>query len=245
MKKRIVTIALVVALLATCFAGTYAYLQDDDSAINVMTMGRVEIVQHEKERAQDGSLQDFTQNKKAYPAVGEVAYEAAPTLIGGANQFLFADSLKNVVDKFVYVENTGKDAAYIRTIVLVEAPNYDDKDLIGLNVGTGANVTDLTIGQWTPVDINGVQWLYNVFTYRDALAPDALSRVSLAQLYLDKETTNEDCAAFGDTWEILALSQGVQEAGFADATTALNTAFGEPSVANVTTWFNAVINANP
>jgi uncharacterized membrane protein YkoI len=50
MKKRIVTIALVVALVATCFAGTYAYLKDDDAAHNVMTVGNVYIEQLELQR---------------------------------------------------------------------------------------------------------------------------------------------------------------------------------------------------
>ena len=40
MKKRIVTIALVVALMATCFAGTYAYLKDDEAQVNTFTTGR-------------------------------------------------------------------------------------------------------------------------------------------------------------------------------------------------------------
>ena len=53
MKKRIVTIALVVALLATCFAGTYAYLTDTDAATNVMTLGNVDIEQIEQERDAD------------------------------------------------------------------------------------------------------------------------------------------------------------------------------------------------
>lgn len=41
MKKRIVTIALVVALMATCFAGTYAYLTDTHAQKNTFTTGNV------------------------------------------------------------------------------------------------------------------------------------------------------------------------------------------------------------
>lgn len=43
MKKRILTVALVVALLATCFAGTYAYLQDSEAQTNTFTTGNVYI----------------------------------------------------------------------------------------------------------------------------------------------------------------------------------------------------------
>lgn len=43
MKKRILTVALVIALLATCFAGTYAYLQDQQAVKNTFTTGTVYI----------------------------------------------------------------------------------------------------------------------------------------------------------------------------------------------------------
>lgn len=43
MKKRIVTIALVIALLATCFGGTLAYLKDTDAVKNTFTTGNVYI----------------------------------------------------------------------------------------------------------------------------------------------------------------------------------------------------------
>lgn len=49
MKKRIVTIALVVALLATCFAGTYAYLIDSEAQKNTFTTGNVLITLDEAE----------------------------------------------------------------------------------------------------------------------------------------------------------------------------------------------------
>lgn len=43
MKKRILTLALVVATLATCFGGTLAYLQDSKSQKNTFTTGNVYI----------------------------------------------------------------------------------------------------------------------------------------------------------------------------------------------------------
>ena len=41
MKKKILTVALVVALLCTCFAGTYAYLTDTHAQKNTFTTGNV------------------------------------------------------------------------------------------------------------------------------------------------------------------------------------------------------------
>ena len=62
----------------------------------------------------------------------------------------------------------------------------------------------------------------------------------MKQVYLDKTATNEVCEAYGETFEILALSQAVQAAGFPDAKTALDTAFGEVTAANALEWMNAV-----
>lgn len=146
MKKRIVTIALVVALLATCFAGTYAYLTDTDAAVNTMTLGNVKIEQLEYQRAtnEDGSyktdtidgrtsyvLEAFEDNKPLFPAVipngGTVNgvtwdYDAIPVRMsqvnshGGASVF----NTPNAVDKFVTVANTGDSDAYVRTLIAFE-----------------------------------------------------------------------------------------------------------------------------
>lgn len=242
MKKRIVTIALVIALLATCFAGTYAYLTDKDAATNVMTLGNVYIDQIEEERDADGNLVPFTQAKPAYPAVGETEWAEDAITVGGGNQKVFHEDLQNVVDKFVYVKNTGKSDAYVRTIIAIEAPGYDAEDWIHVNVNDSVGVS---VTGWENVDINGVQFVYAVFTYTDALTPNAKTPVSLAQVFLDSEATNEYCNAFGNTWEILTLSQAVQSAGFTDAETALNAAFEAADAANVAKWFQGYIAATP
>lgn len=53
MKKRILTVALVAALLATCFAGTYAYLQDSEAQTNTFTTGKVYITLDEAKVKKD------------------------------------------------------------------------------------------------------------------------------------------------------------------------------------------------
>lgn len=233
--KKILAFTLVIAMLAIAIVGgTMAYFMDTDAATNVMTMGGVAIVQHEEERAADGSLQAFTQNKEVLPAVGNPAWEDEVIAVGGGKQKVF--DVENVIDKFVYVENTGKSTAFARTIVVMEAPDYDAKNLIHVNVNDTHGTKQTTA--WTPIDIDGVQYVYAVFTYTDALAAGAKSPLSLAQVYLDPVTTMADAAAYDETWDIICLSQAVQAGGFADAETALNTAFGEATVANVTTWLD-------
>ena len=69
MKKRIVTIALVVALVAIAAVGTLAYFTDTDEATNTFAVGNVEIKLIEQQRGENG-LVPFEQNKKLYPIVG-------------------------------------------------------------------------------------------------------------------------------------------------------------------------------
>ena len=80
---KILTLFMVVALSVTAgVAGTLAYLQDEASDVNVMTVGNVHIKQHEYERVTDANgnyttidvdgiksyeLQEFTQGK---PQIG-------------------------------------------------------------------------------------------------------------------------------------------------------------------------------
>ena len=239
-RKKLVALIMVLALaFTTLVGGTLAYFTDTDDAKNVMTLGNVTIKQIEQERNENGELATFTQNKPALPAVGTPAWADEKITVGGVEHSVFADSFKNVVDKFVNVKNAGTVDAYVRTIIAIEAPDYDPNDLIGVNVNENSN--GVTMTAWVPVDIKGVNYVYSVFTYENILIPGAETPVSLAQVYLASKTTNEDAAKFGTTWEILAFSQGVQSKGFGSATEALNTAFGEATAANVASWLEEVL----
>ncbi|MBQ3166278.1 MAG: hypothetical protein IJC01_02965, partial [Clostridia bacterium] len=222
-----------VAVAAVAIGGTVAYLQDSDSDVNVMTLGEVKIEQIEQERNEAGELVEFSQAKPAYPAVGNIAWDEDGLEVNGTEYKVFDDGLKNVVDKIVTVNNTGKSDAYVRTLVAIEAPDGDPDNLIHLNY----NGTDVTSSGNFMIEIDGVDYYVTAYTYKEALAGGKKSAPSLMQVFLDKKTTNEDCAKFGDAWEILVLSQAVQTNGFADAQTALNTAFGEVTDANAAVWF--------
>lgn len=205
-------------------------------------------------------MKEFTQNKPAYPAVyqdgdvkwddrngsqnssGEGSHQQSWLQVGapGSNQ-LFDDSVKNVIDKFVFVENTGISDAYYRTLIAVESPeentakihyNFNSNSRFDAISGSGSEKSYFV----DYITVDGIRYeLYNM-TYNQVLTPDEVSRPSLLQMFLDPTATNEDCAAFGDTWEVLVLSQAVQSAGFADAATALNTAFGDVEE-NAANWF--------
>ena len=233
LNRKLVLILSLVLSLALATGGTLAYLSDTDADVNTMTLGNVYITQNEQQRDENGNLEAFENNKPAYPAVGPIAWDETTVTFGDSEFHVFTDDLKNVVDKFVTVTNTGKSDAYVRTIVAIEAPDYDPNNLIHVNVNNTNGVSDIG---WAPVDLGDVKYVYNVYTYAEALAPQETSLPSLMQLFLDADATNEDVAKFGDTWEVLVLSQAVQTAGFNDAKTALDTAFGEVSQENVAKW---------
>lgn len=280
--KKVMSMLLAVTLTAgIAISGTMAYLADTDSDVNVMTMGKVSIAQHEYERVvdEDGNyvkavskddnkknydftpdygiteaykLQDFTQAKMAAPAVytnekHQTAWDEFQQLwnqVGapGSND-LFDDTMKNVIDKFVFVENTGNYDAYYRTIIAIETPEgtdglihtsfnsnerFDAIEEDGNYDGTADSGRKSYLVGYTIVD--GVRYgLYNM-TYNQILTPGEVSRPSLLQVFLDPETTSEDAAKFGNTWDILAVSQAVQ-ADIADtAGEALDGVFGEITV---------------
>lgn len=85
MKKRILTVALIVALMATCFAGTLAYLQDSKAQKNTFTTGEVYITLNEAvvEKNAEGNLVDAgtrTSNNQEYKLFPGMTVTKDPTI---------------------------------------------------------------------------------------------------------------------------------------------------------------------
>ena len=179
----------LVLVAALAIGGTVAYLQDDDSDVNVMTLGNVKIEQHEYEREVDANgnyvtdatygykLRPFTQAKPLYPAT-ELDANGNPYNNGAGNwdtttvdmsqvgsqgtQKVFTS--KNAQDKIVTVKNTGKSDAYVRTWIALEDPFTEGR--IGVNVG---NTDYYEQTPWTTVEIDGVK--YSVIPYYNDIIP--------------------------------------------------------------------------
>lgn len=221
MKKFLLAASCFLLGVSLSLAGIFAFLQDEsEAADNVMTSDGVTIRQIELARNADKTaFVDAIGNCPAVPAVyndgntepiyadGVVDWAVIGSV--GANA-LYADSIGNVVDHVVFVENTGRNEAYIRTIIAIEAPDGLDTDKIHVNKNT-AGIAWETIHNAT---INGVSYLVMVATYKTAVAGGKATAPSLLQLYLDPMTVNEDTALFGDTWDVLVISQAVQTTGF-------------------------------
>ena len=243
MKKFMKTLALVLAF-ALCIAGTaattVALLQDEDMDVNVMTVGNVYIEQFEKERAEDGSLQDFTQNKPWIPvtmALGVADSKQEWNAVG----YTGSDNIHTaagVLDKFVFVKNTGSTEAYVRTIVAIEAP-AGTEDLIHVLFNTDDGI-DYSNPFYTTIGLT--RYMIVTATYPEALKADAVSAPSLLQLWMDMEARNQDVNLFDGQMDVLVLSQAVQASGFATAEEGLNAAFGAVTAASVEGMFDGFLN---
>ena len=271
MKKRILTLSLVIALIATCFAGTLAYLTDEDAAKNVMTLGNVSIEQLELQRkdgvdyknggeiASGDELENFKQNQMLAPTTFSAKsdytakqpndeqfwwgpYVTADVSGNGSSNGLWDDNLTGAMDKMVFVKNDGKLDCYYRTIIAFECPegtDYSagsDKEFM-MNVNLNSRFDRSSV---VYVTVNGTRYMVQTFTYNQVLEAGKISRPSLLQVVMTHNATNEDIALLGDTYEILALSQAAQTAGFDSADDALNTAFGELTEANYVEWLKTV-----
>ena len=248
--KKVLFGATAVALTAAVSIGaTLAYLTDTDEDVNVMTLGNVYIDQIEQERVDDKKgqkdLVDFEQNQPMLPAVypSESGVPWAPEdewVVPGDEAWRVVEDNANVIDKFVTVKNTGKSDAYVRTIFAFE---YDNDLLHAIINDTNTPGDAKWKWDWSigTIELDGVTYTLAEAVYTGTLEPGKTTIPSLKQIYLDKTATNEDCAKFGDTYDILVFSQAVQADGFDSViegpAAALDEAFGDITTTN-NPWIN-------
>ena len=244
MKKKILSLAMIVCMLSIAIVGgTLAYFTDTDSAKNVMTTGKVDIVQYEKDKNGD----DFDQNQPLMPMIDKRG-ENEPVVEGG----FFNEKMINVVDKVITVKNEAAANAknqdvYARTIIAFEtARHYAENstevftDMHKTYIGILDNDVEY-LDRY--IKINGVEYILAVRLYEEELAPQQESEASLKQIFLAPTANNEVADIFGDDYTILALSQATQVEGFEDAADALNTAFGDLAtmdIDEIQDWFEAI-----
>lgn len=220
MKKKILAMALVVAMLAIAVvSGSLAWFTDNDKATNTFTVGSVKIQQNE----------DFKQDSQLLPIVNTENPDQDP----------------NYVKKIVSVTNKGKNDAYIRTFIAV--PKALDnklhldttgepwfKQLISHNVTV--NGVDYTVYCFVNADIqkagaNSGDLLKGV--YLDASVdvqenPDNNNRMEFCWKDDNGEWVFSGFAVEDATKvNVLVATQAVQAQGFDNAQQALNDAFGK------------------
>ena len=229
MKKKIITICLVVLLLGILSYGTLAYFSDStDPVTNTFTVGSVKIRQDEQQHDEvTGELEDFTQDQTLLPVVDPQNPEAD----------------ENYIEKIVTVTSTGKNPAYVRTHIavptaLAKVLTLDISDSTNWVLEDGTQTQDVTIGGKT------VNFTVYSYTYTKALTKDESTDVLLEGVYMNANVDLQDNGGVpqfctrtdSGAWEfydydvtekvyVLVASQGVQSQGFADAASALDSAF--------------------
>jgi predicted ribosomally synthesized peptide with SipW-like signal peptide len=228
MKKKILTAALAVALIAIMVSGSLAYFTDKDEVTNTFTIGSVKIEIYENDEATDSDTIAFG---KLTPVVNDIPSED-----------------KNYFDKVVDVKNIGANDAYIRTHIAIPTAlvNYLQLDVstVGWSyvgstiageytvytydyqyaVAPGAFTTELLQGAYlkSNVDLEENANGDMVFILRDANGNKTATSSFVAH------TKNTDGSYTSATVNILIASQAIQTEGFtAGATAALNSGFGE------------------
>lgn len=230
MKKKVLSLCLVVALVATAvIGGTLAYFTDTDSAANTFTVGGVKIDLIEQQRNADSSaLVSFEQNKNLMPIVGSAQGEQV--VVDGVK----LPTAKNYVDKIISIKNTGASKAYVRVFVAVptalqngQTPNAPRYDVLHWNF----NGDSCAEGQWTdeivvanPTKINGVDYKIYSRTYTTALeANETTATPAYIGFYLDKTVDQNAKGKYTVDWgngpEVINynLSKGVTIPVFAQA----------------------------
>ena len=213
MKKRILSLALVVALVAIMLTSfTLAYFTDTKEATNTFTVGNVKIELIEKGVDENGAEADWD--------------DAVKELMPG-------EKGKNDVIKSVTVKNIGDNPAYMWIEVWVPA-NLDDGDdnspaAPGLGNSLHFNYSGSVVE--TKSTYLGSKDGYNGYVHyipaTEGLAKNDVTAPLLDKVYMDKKVVNctehDNCLILMDgkthytgSWELKIKAVGIQSEGFAD-----------------------------
>ena len=226
MKKKILSLCLVVALMATAIAGaTLANFTDTESETNVMTIGNVDITLHEIQKIKDTN-QDGELDKEEFKDEDFVLYPISN------------EQGIQLINKQVDVENTSpsNDPVYIRTIIAIEDWFAGEEDVLGLHWRYFDQYVD--VETYADLKIDGQEYDVLVFTNKtEAAYAKGEKQYSLGSVWLDENLTQEQIAKyFGEKVEILVLGQGIQATGLTHEEAMAE--LGEINSENLSAWFD-------
>lgn len=248
MKKKILSIALVVAMVAVIAAGSLAYFTDKDAAKNTFTVGNVHIdlLESSLHRENAGIANGATSDSELWSDVAKEGtgntnqYKAGDTFYTDAQ--IEADAAQYTCDnvklnpgqsyhKMPYVKNTGANDAYIRIRVMIPA----DLDTAVLNssmyTSTAMNSGEFTMAYDDSASVvrDGIKYNVYTFTRTEALAPNEMTYWNVwGTIHMDADVTNEEIEGlFGEgkayadgVFPVLVEADAIQADGFADVTAA-------------------------
>lgn len=179
MKKKIVALTLVVAMLAIAIvSGTLAYFTDNDAKTNTFTMGNVDIHIDEWMEDEEGKWIPY-EDQELHP----IAQAKAP------------------FNKLVETVNDGSEDAYIRTFVTCPAEDYWD---LGYGFNSGDTAKDLEnadggvmhyLDKWTDIGkttlSNGEEVYIFMCEHYEAI-PQGDSILSMTKVWIYDSVDNDD-----------------------------------------------------
>ena len=249
MKKKILSIALVVAMIAIIAAGSFAYFTDTKSAENTFTVGnvKIELLESSLHRENAGVANGATSDSELWSNV-EMNGQPNVNYTAGTGAAYSDDQIKadaaqyscnNIklnpgqsYHKMPYVVNTGANDAYIRIRVMFPA-DLDTAILNSSMYTTSATsrgeFSDMVYDNSGNVVRDGIKYNVYTFTRIAPLAPGEMTYWNVwGTVHMDSDVTNEEIAAlFGEgktyadgTFPVLVEADAIQADGFADATAA-------------------------
>ena len=242
MKKKIVSLALAVCLIAIAAVGTLAYFTDTDAKTNTFTTGKVDITLNET----------FTQASKLLPGKN---IEKIVNVTNNEEDAYVRLHIAFPADTIYYGENDGVQeynnlVHFNQKYASLAAGEWNwtpTADGVGGNYpgypGNGTNYNTYT------TTIDNVEYRVFVVTYMTKLAKgEKTATDAMFNVYLDKYADTTDGVTYTapanvdyrtaamssnlNNYKILIVAEGCQAEGFNDPYTALNTSFGVPSSTN-------------
>lgn len=239
MKKKILSLCLIVALAATAVVGgTLAYFTDTEDAENVFTIGNVDVQLIESFYHRESAYMDeeLPEEFEQYPAGTVVADD---TIL--ASSYVYEDYLKSKtlmpglhINKMPYVKNTGNNNAYVRIRIMI--PATLDVNFVNSSVFCTSAMSE---GEFTrnpayiagEVIVNGKvvdNYAVYEFTRVEALEPGEMTYWNVWNtIALDPEVTNQDMETVIEngiasdlTFGVKVEVDAIQADSFADATEA-------------------------
>lgn len=246
MKKKILAMCLVVAMLAIAIVGgTLAYFTDTDEATNTFTTAKVNIALIEQQRGENGLEEYVNEGKVLYPIVGSAQ---------GAKDDMGMPTAANYIDKIITIENLEDSTdAYVRLYIAIPSvlDNVADagQNVLHFNWGNNFETGEYTVADYAnwgaetllvkDFAIDGIN--YNVY-YRDynkvMAAGTETGSAAYVGFYMDANVDYDNENGyytingeeieydFSNGVNIPVFAVGVQEAGFDSAADAVNAAFG-------------------
>ena len=202
MKKKILTLALAVALIAIMVGGSLAYFTAEDEVTNTFTIGSVKIK----------VVEDFENPENMIPVVN------------------VDESDPNYINKDARVKNTGKNDAYVQMYVAIPKALDDVGAFVVVDAGSEDWTTRASAGTAVINGINHNVYLYR-YKGVLGVGKETSKAITAAYLAPQVDYQNGKFVMNGTVIEgyvpgtsvnIYVAAQAIQAQGFADYDSALN-----------------------